>query len=187
MTEQSTAAPTVPLRPQVVWPTTIGRDVAIRRVVAKIPGAGGSDSDLSAELHLHPMLAVEFLRRRPRLGSVGELRAHALVDLVGGRAYVAEPWTEIDFLPREQVRPGEPPPPIPPARIGRTEAVETARRMIGGVMLRRRRLDTGAPLELAQEPLCFAKPNWWVTGTCAGREVEVVVDAITGRHYAFRA
>ena len=38
-----------------------------------------------------------------------------------------------------------------------------------------------------REPLLFGKPNWWLTGTKDGRPVEIILDGLTGRHYALKA
>lgn len=179
-----TAPPTAepPLVPDCAWPVQIGREQAVQTVAGRLPPPGAAD--LQAELHLHPLLAVEFVgstrpgARRP------PLTGHALVDLIGGRAYVAEPWTEVEFLALDQLSAASP---APAAQIGREEAVRAARRVLGNVLLRRRRWGIGGGLTLGRDPVCVAKPNWWITGAAGGRAVEVLVDAVSGRHYAFRA
>lgn len=182
----ATPADRPPAAPRLAWPVAVDADQALRTVTSRLgPGAaGGADVDLSARMVLHPMLAVEFVwHRRRREGA-----AHALVDLVGGRAFVVEPWTEVPFVPvgemaeLEETAELEPPAPQVPVE----EAVRTARQLLAGVLLRRRRLGSASAFELRREPLCVGKPNWWVSGTAAGRRVEVIVDAVSGRHYAFQ-
>lgn len=75
----------------------------------------------------------------------------------------------------------------PEPRLGVAEAEASARRLIDSVLIRRRRWAERAEPRLMDSPLVFGKPNWWVTGTRRGRKVEVIVDALTGRHYAFSA
>ncbi|GAB3045052.1 hypothetical protein [Sediminivirga luteola] len=75
----------------------------------------------------------------------------------------------------------------PEPRLGVAEAEASARRLIDSVLIRRRRWAERTEPRLMDGPLVFGKPNWWVTGTRRGRRVEVIVDALTGRHYAFSA
>lgn len=181
-----------PGAPRLAWPVAVDADQAQERVRARL-GRAGASAALQARLYLHPMLAVELAwHRRRREGA-----AHALVDLVGGRAFVVEPWTEVPFVPVEElaeldgcsardIRDGAARFGPPVARVTVDEAVGTARRLLTSVLLRRRRLGSGSSFELRRDPLVVGKPNWWVTGSVSGRPVEVVVDAVSGRHYAFR-
>lgn len=186
------AASDPPGAPQLAWPAAVDADQALDRVTSRL-GRTGASAALQARLVLHPMLAVEFAwHRRRREGA-----AHALVDLVGGRAFVVEPWTEVPFVSVEEMeelarrtprdgRDGAALLGPPDVRVTVDEAVGTARRLLAGVLLRRRRLGSGSSFELRRDPLVVGKPNWWVTGSASGRRVEVVVDAVSGRHYAFR-
>lgn len=170
--------------PEVVWPLRITEDQARVWAARRLPRL----REACFELYYHPMAGVQFAWRRRRGGAI---RAHALVDLVGGRAYASEPWDGISFVPlrtedadamtHSSSACGTQP------RLTCDEAESAARKLIDSVLLRRRRLDSSGTLQRVGEVLCFGKPNWWVTGQVEGRDVEVVVDGLTGNHYAFRA
>jgi hypothetical protein len=112
--------------------------------------------------------------------------AHVVVDLVGGRAFLSDPWDESCFRPADECGEADGlrgPAPV----VAEDEAVRAGRAVLAGVLLRRRRLDTVGRAELHEPPLLFGKPNWWVTGQRRERKVEVIVDALSGRHYACSA
>jgi hypothetical protein len=185
--------------PTVAWPALIDEARALAWLRKRLSGV----EDARAQLYHHPMLAASYEVRR-RSGSAS---AHALVDLVGGRAYAAEPWGHIRFIPLEVAR-----------RTGGTAAAETtaaaaaaasdasertltdpvrvlddvrgehaARTLVRSVLLRGRRLGSPGRLHPLGEPLVFGKPNWWLTGTRGGKPVEIILDGLTGRHYALKA
>lgn len=169
--------------PAVAWPRRITEEQARAWATRRLPRM----RQARFELYHHPMAGVQFAWRR-RLG--GTILAHALVDLVGGRAYLSEPWDDITFLPLR----AEGPEPLsttssvhgPGPRLTGEEAESAARTLIDSVLLRRRRLDSSGTLHRVGDVLCFGKPNWWVTGRFEGRDVEVVIDGLTGSHYVFR-
>ncbi|HLS33839.1 MAG TPA: hypothetical protein VK039_09640, partial [Brevibacterium sp.] len=160
----------------------------------RVPGV----ADASAQLYHHPMLATSYeVRRRD-----GSASAHALVDLVGGRAYATEPWEHIAFVPIAEAGAGEAPAAggaddrtgasggaiSAPRRVLSDEQGErAARNLVRSVLLRGRRLGSPGRLHPLREPLLFGKPNWWLTGTTEGRPVEIILDGLTGRHYALKA
>src|SRR5699024_564020 len=82
--------------PAVAWPALIDEARALAWLRKRLSGVEGA----RARLYHHPMLAASYEVRR-RTGSAS---AHALVDLVGGRAYAAEPWEHIRFIPMEVAR-----------------------------------------------------------------------------------
>lgn len=176
-------------RPSVALPATITAEQALAKIARRLPKA----SKLDATLYHHPFLALVFecTSNRVRIPFRGDPRsavpevAYLLVDLVGGSAYLGDPWDEGSFMPiphpESAVVQG------PEARIEEAVAIRSARAVLGGVMARRRRIDTINRADLIVPPLRFGKPNWWVTGRRGERRVEVIVDAITGRHYACSA
>lgn len=165
--------------PQLAWPLQVSEEKVMAWVRRRLPGA----REISAELYHHPMLGVAFRWRRPM---AKPLLAHALVDLVGGRAYAADHWDDVVFQSTDDVevsRRLRPPEPV----VSKDEARQNARRLVNSVLLRRRRLDFAGRLEEHEEPLFFGKPNWWVQGVHHGRDVELVIDGLNGNHYIFRA
>lgn len=212
MTEAATGA----RAPSVAWPVRVTQDRAVAWLRRRVPGATG----VRAQLYHHPMLATAYeVRRRD-----GSASAHALVDLVGGRAYATEPWEHVAFVPIAEAEAGlaagaasavgrEPAgtsgaaEPDGASGESRTEATGTsaaaisaparvlddergeraARDLVRSVLLRGRRLGPPGRLHPLREPLLFGKPNWWLTGTKDGRPVEIILDGLTGRHYALKA
>lgn len=181
----------VQLPPLLVWPATVSAEQARARVARRLP----EPVDLDARLYHHPFLGLVFecrttpppwRRLAARRPEPVPMLAHVVVDLVGGRAYLSDPWDETCFVTAEQA--AEPtglrgPQPV----VDEETAVRAGRAVLAGVLLRRRRLDTVGRAELLEPPLRFGKPNWWVTGRRGDRRVEVIVDALTGRHYACSA
>ena len=202
--------------PAVAWPALVDEARALAWLRKRLTGL----EDARARLYHHPMLAASYeVRRRS-----GSATAHALVDLVGGRAYAAEPWEHIDFLPlaeakrsggmraggmrAEAARTDRTPAAGGPGTAGQAaSAVEgtggaladpvrvlddvrgerAARDLVRSVLLRGRRLGPPGRLHPLGEPLVFGKPNWWLTATRDGKPVEIILDGLTGRHYALRA
>ncbi|SLM89329.1 hypothetical protein [Brevibacterium yomogidense] len=202
--------------PSLAWPAWITHDRAIAWLRRRVPGA----ADVRAQLYHHPMLATSYeVRKRG-----GSASAHALVDLVGGRAYATEPWEHVAFVPIAEAEAGlaagaastagrvpagtsassegggasgegrrEPAGTSAagisaPRRILDDERGErVARDLVRSVLLRGRRLGPPGRLHPLREPLLFGKPNWWLTGTKDGRPVEIILDGLSGRHYALKA
>ena len=165
--------------PNVAWPLQITEDQAMRWVQRRLPKA----ESVRAELYHHPMLGVVFRWTRP-WGK--PIFAHALVDLVGGRAYAAEHWDDVDFVPIEQVRVSK----VltsPNRLVPDAEALASARQLIQNVLLRRRKIEFAGRLEQWGEPLFFGKPNWWIEGVHEGRRLEVTIDGLNGNYYIFAA
>ncbi|WP_154402213.1 hypothetical protein [Ornithinimicrobium cavernae] len=183
--------------PELVWPAVVAPEDAIRTVARRLhPGV-----DLAARLYHHPFLGMMFLcgapvrRFRSRTGA-GQVLAAVVVDLVGGRAYLSDPWNDEDFTTRAAAlgvagpaatTRGAAPVRGPAPRLREAEAVAAGRSLLPGVLARRRRLDPVGPAELAAPLIYFGKPNWWVTGRDGDRSIEVVVDALSGRHYVASA
>lgn len=182
--------------PSVAWPVRVTHDRAIAWLRRRVPGA----AEVRAQLYHHPMLATSYeVRRRD-----GSASAHALVDLVGGRAYATEPWEHVAFVPIAEAEAGlaagaaSTAGRVPagtsaagisaPRRILDDERGErVARDLVRSVLLRGRRLGPPGRLHPLREPLLFGKPNWWLTGTKDGRPVEIILDGLSGRHYALKA
>lgn len=170
--------------PAVAWPALIDEARALAWLRKRLPGI----ADAQARLYHHPMLAASYeVRRRS-----GSATAHALVDLVGGRAYAAEPWEHIRFVPLavadttgEAGAPGALTDPVRVLDDARGE--RAARDLVRSILLRGRRLSAPGRLHLLRDPLVFGKPNWWLTGTRGGKPVEIILDGLTGRHYALKA
>lgn len=178
-----------------VWPASVSAEAAMRTVARRLaPGA-----ELTARLYHSPFLGMMFLldpdeRRSRWRAPSGPVLAAVVVDLVSGRAFLTDPWSEADLITRGQavdpVDPGCPVPTTGPAprdptpRVSEAEALGAGRALLPGLLARRRRLDALGAAELTGPPTRFGKPNWWVTGQADGRVVEVVVDALSGRHYA---
>lgn len=165
--------------PTVAWPVNISRDQALDWVGRKLSGA----RDVQAELYHSPMLGVVFESRR---GLEPAEQVYVIVDLVGGRAYAAEPWDGIAFEPLGAApQDGTT---TAPARVLTDEQGEaSARQLVQSLLLRTRRLGGPRRVERVGSLLCFGKPNWWITGSNRDRQVEIIVDAVTGRHYALSA
>ena len=197
--------------PAVAWPALIDEVRALAWLRKRLTDL----EDPRARLYHHPMLAASYeVRRRS-----GSATAHALVDLVGGRAYAAEPWEHIAFVPlAEAKRTGgmraETVPTNRTPAAGESDAAgeaassteatggaltdpvrvlddvrgeRAARDLVRSVLLRGRRLGPPGQLHPLGEPLVFGKPNWWLTATRDGKPVEIILDGLTGRHYALRA
>lgn len=165
--------------PQIAWPAQITEQHVMKWVNRRLPGA----TQVGTDLYHHPMLGVAFQWRRPL---AQPMLAHALVDLVGGRAYAAEQWDDVDFVPIDQVTVSREL--TSPVQVVPTEDAEaTARRLVDGLLLRRRRLDFAGHLRQYGKPILFGKPNWWVQGVYQNRKLEVIIDGLNGNHYVFSA
>ena len=168
----------LPTEPDVSWPVQVSQQDVMKWIHRRLPEA----EQVRAALYHHPMLGIAFRWSRPL---AKPLLAHALVDLVGGRAYAAEHWDDVEFVPIDQVEVGSDMV-SPKRKISDAQAAEAARRLVNGVLLRRRRLDFAGRLENLSSTY-FGKPNWWVQGTYEGRKIEIIVDALNGNHYVFTA
>lgn len=176
--------------PTLAWPTRIDETRALTWLRKRLPGI----EDARAQLYHHPMLAVAYeVRKRDESAT-----AHAIVDLVGGRAYGADPWEHITFVPIAEAKaaargaggaePSAAGSVTDPVRALDDERAERAARdLVRSFLLRGRRLGAPGKLHPLQEPFLFGKPNWWLTGTREGKPVEIILDGLTGRHYALRA
>ena len=191
---------TAPLRPatagqDLVWPAAVPAEQAVRKVARRLP----ERVPLTARLYHHPYVGLVFVCRPsagrfPRRATRAPVVGHVVVDLVCGRAFLSDPWDEDSFTTREAAleataATGDPdatPVPVhgPAPRITDEAAVRAGRALMVGALVRRRRLDPLGPAELHATPVHFGKPNWWVTGRRGERAVEVIVDALSGRHYA---
>lgn len=180
----------------LVWSVAVPAEAAVRTVARRL----STGADLAAQLYHHPFLGVTFtIRQRERRSwlrgtaatSAPTLIAAVAVDLVGGRALLTDPWDPADLTDRATAVATTPgygvatgsAPRSPAPRVTEEEAVDAARALLPGLLARRRRLEPLSPAELTAPPVRFGKPNWWVTGHSGGRDVQVVVDALSGRHY----
>lgn len=185
-------------RADLVWAAVVPAQQAIRKVARRVT----EPVDLTARLYHHPFLGLVFVcrplpPRLPRLpgrsARVGTapVAAHVAVDLVSGRAYLADPWDDDSFTSLgaaldaagQHGAPAGNPVNGPAPRIEDQGALDAGRRLLAGALARRRRLDGLGPAELHTPPVRFGKPNWWVTGQCGQRRIEVIVDGLSGRHY----
>lgn len=165
--------------PQIAWPAQITEQRVRQWVSRRLPGA----TQVRTDMYHHPMLGLAFQWERPL---ARPMHAHALVDLVGGRAYAAEHWDDVDFVAIDQVEVSSQL--APPVQAVATEQAEAAaRRLIDGVLLRRRRLDFAGHLRQYGKPVLFGKPNWWIQGVYQNRKLEVIIDGLNGNHYVFSA
>ncbi|GAA2039058.1 hypothetical protein GCM10009720_19470 [Yaniella flava] len=180
----------VQLQPEFAWPVKFSDHEARALVNRRLK----EPADLTATLYHHPFLGLVFQgqSQRPsffpragtRLQPTVLVRAHVLVDLVGGRAYLSDAWDPHEFVSighRDETSTITDPEP----HVTEAAAVRAAHALLAGVVLRRRRMTPIDDLELVESPIRVGKPNWWVTNREASGSTEVTVDGITGRHYAF--
>lgn len=180
------------LRPEFAWPVKFSAEEAQTVVNRRLKVR----ADLDATLYHHPFLGLVFQSRSPRGSLVRStnnwrqapevIQAHVLVDLVGGRAYLSDAWDSRELVairPAEDITGLRDPEPL----LDEATAVCAARAVLAGVVLRRRKLSSIADLELLEPPIRLGKPNWWVTDRDVSKSTEVIVDGITGKHYAFSA
>lgn len=179
------------LRPELAWPVQFSAEEARRLVSRRLK----NQIELTTTLYHHPFLGLvfqgptrptSFFPRPSRMREAELIRAHVLVDLVGGKAYLSDAWDLRDFV---SIRRGDGADTItdPEPKVHQAAAVSAARAVLAGVVLRRRKMTPIHRLELVEPPIRLGKPNWWVTNQGPGRSTEVIVDGITGRHYAFSA
>ncbi|GAB2748814.1 hypothetical protein GCM10027174_24020 [Salinifilum aidingensis] len=135
----------------------------------------------TAELHHHPFVAVAFdvvrrssPRRRRRTAPAQRTRVHTLVDAVGGRAHLTDPWPELES--HATIR-------GPEGVITTAEAVRRATEAVSAQLLRTRRLLDPGSLREARIVERVWKPNWVLTVVHRGRAVQVLVDGLNGSHY----
>lgn len=183
-----TTTDTQSLRPTLAWPVQFTAAEAQARVHRRLK----EPADLTATLYHHPFLGLVFRGRQSRAGrffSKGQrdpqelVGAHVLVDLVGGRAFLSDGWDPEKLVAIERDN-GSWPIEDPEPQVDEFTALRAARALLASVVLRRRRFAAVTDLELVTAPLAIGKPNWWVTDRNK-RSVEVIVDGITGKHYAF--
>lgn len=178
------------LKPELAWPVKFSAEEARTVVKRRLK----TRTHLKTTLYHHPFLGLVFQSENPstsiftkirgRQHPPGLIRAHVLVDLVGGRAYLSDAWDVKEFVairPTEQTSALQDPEPV----VDETAAIRAARAILAGVVLRRRKLSSITDLELIEPPIRLGKPNWWVTSEDARKATEVIVDGITGKHYAF--
>lgn len=178
------------LQPELAWPVKFSNEEALALVNRRLK----ERVRLKATLYHHPFLGLVFQgqQHRPRFFSRARrqretkelIRAHVLVDLVGGRAYLSDAWETRDFVAFRQ---GDEVSPIrdPEPQVEEATAIHAARAILAGVVLRRRRIAAVNDLEIVEPPVRLGKPNWWVTNRDTRGSTEVIVDGITGNHYAF--
>ncbi|MHA6800095.1 hypothetical protein [Bounagaea algeriensis] len=159
-------------------PVRVPAQEAVDLCARRAPRAQVAD----AELHYHPFVAVAFdvirtrrgLFRRRASGTSPSRRVHALVDAVGGRTYLTEPWPELE---RHDGFPG------PSGDITTVEAVRRATAAVSTQLLRGRRLLDPGVLQQAGVIDRVWKPNWVVPLVHRGRQLRVLVDGMNGSYY----
>src|SRR5699024_3511688 len=145
---------TLSLRPDLAWPVKFSaqeaRTVVNRRLKKR--------ADLKSTLYHHPFLGLVFQsgeRRASGFPSIGRrqkpelIQAHVLVDLVGGRAYLADAWDHREFVainPKDQTTGLRDPEPL----LDEPTALGAARAVLAGVVLRQRKFAALPDLELAE-------------------------------------
>lgn len=178
------------LQPEFAWPVKFSDEEARTLVNHRLK----KRADLKTTLYHHPFLGLvfqgqqhraRFFPQPSRQRETNELiQAHVLVDLVGGKAYLSDAWETDDFIaisPNDETSPIRDPEP----QVQEATAILAARAILAGVVLRRRRIAAVNDFELVEPPARLGKPNWWVTDRHTGGSTEVIVDGITGKHYAF--
>ena len=180
----------IQLQPEFAWPVKFSDHEARALVNRRLK----EHTELMATLYHHPFLGLVFqgqnrppsvfLRARKFRMPSELVRAHVLVDLVGGRAYLSDAWEPDEFV---AIRHLDETSTItdPEPQVSDAAAMRAARALLAGVALRRRQIHPIADLELVKPPIRLGKPNWWVTNRDPNGSTEVIVDGITGRHYAF--
>lgn len=175
------------------WPVTVDRKEAEHWVKKRLLSTTG----LRLSLFHHPMAGAEFAWKHPTRTTKPSGQVSVLVDLVGGRAYATDPWARQGLMNANEERKehgtaetdatsdSSVADPIP--RIDLEEAALRAQEIASSVVLRQRRAASKRRLVQTSEPLAFGKPNWWITGEHRGRRLEMILDAVTGRHYIFSA
>lgn len=169
---------TVPL--DMVWELNVTDEDAQKWVQRKLPRA----RRVGTSLYYHPMLGQEFDWRGPR----GKLiKVNVLVDLVSGRGFVSTPWKPENFTAPERELQLKNAHSItaPEPRIGLAEARNTARSVARFLVTRKRRFGGVGTLSDESREVLFGKPNWWVTGEHQGRDLELILDGVSGKHYVF--
>jgi|SRR5690625_2731351 len=162
------------------WKLNLERDDALKWMRRKLPKA----RDLEISLYYHPMLGCEFDWHGPR----GKLiKINILVDLVSGRAFAASPWTNESFEAPEMQLQADNAHAIsaPEPSIELTKAKDTARSVAHVLVTRKRRFVGVGHLAKITRDVHFLKPNWWITGSHRGRDLELTLDGVTGKHYVF--
>lgn len=162
------------------WKLNLSRGEALKWVNRKLPRA----REVRASLYYHPMLGCEFDWTGPR----GKLiKINILVDLNSGRGFAAAPWTTANFTTRavDVMRDNAHSIRTPEPQVALDQARQTARSVAQVLVTRKRRFGGVGTLQLNDREVSFVKPNWWVTGENGGRDLELILDGITGRHYVF--
>lgn len=178
LTEHTDAGAQVATLP--AWKLNIDHDEALRWMRRKLPKA----RDVATSLYYHPMLGSEFDWHGPR----GKLiKINILVDLVSGRAFAAAPWTDKSFSAVEAELQANNAHIIstPEPRVDMVTAQQTARTVAQVLVTRKRRFGGVGKLDQHTRDVQFLKPNWWITGTHRGTDLELILDGVTGKHYVF--
>src|SRR5699024_9791888 len=128
------------LRPELAWPVKFSaqeaRTLVNRRLKTRVP--------LKTTLYHHPFLGLVFQSGKPSPGILPItsrwrqppelIRAHVLVDLVGGRAYLSDSWDSTEFVairPTEQTSELQDPEPV----VGETPAIRAPRAILAGLVM----------------------------------------------------
>ena len=174
-TQRQTQTATLP-----AWKLNIDRDDALKWVRRKLPKA----RDVEMSLYYHPMLGCEFDWHGPREKLI---KINILVDLVSGRAFAASPWTIESFDDPEVQLQADNAHAIsaPGPSINMSKAKETARSVAHVLVTRERRFGGVGHIAKITRDVHFLKPNWWITGSHRGRDLELILDGVTGKHYVF--
>ena len=185
-----TITDTQQLQPAIAWPPRVSAAEARTLVNRRLK----EPAELTATLYHHPFLGLVFQGHQSRLSRFFRatsqraphelVQAHVLVDLIGGRAFLSDAWSPEELVAIERDN-GPRTIDDPAPQVDEVAAIRAARALLASVVLRRRRLAAVQQLELGAAPIALGKPNWWVTDPSGKRAIEVIVDGITGKHYAF--
>lgn len=164
----------------LAWKLNIDHDDMLKWVQRKLSKA----RNVETSLYYHPMLGCEF----DWYGTTGKLiKINILVDLVSGRGFAAAPWHEQTLGLPEKVLQDQNDHAVssPEVCIDMATARQTARSIAQVLVTRKRRFGGVGVLSAETRDVPFLKPNWWVTGEHRGRELELILDGVTGKHYIF--
>jgi hypothetical protein len=153
-------------------------DQAWTVVRAKAPGlVRGAE-----ELQYHPFSAFVHTFAVPKFRNPRrQERMNTLVDRYTGKAFITDPWPELEPVLTDAVRnevsdPG-----------WNSTSFEAARRkaarLVGTVAVRHLRLAQNPRVKELESHELVWKPNWLLSGQLQNRSIKILVDALNGGYY----